>query len=237
MVSERSTPRSGLRPGQPGVDALLFRPKHAAFAKILFLCGLTALMGCVDTVAQREPEPQVPKRTNMARREGVSPRGAAVGIYIDSASPEVADRLWHLFEAEARDREINVTGDAKRTNYFANAVLAAAPAEGGTVYSFIWDLYSAKNSHAHIQRIDDQIFVKGPPVSIEAVDDAILTQIAAKSADDLAAVLSNMPEAIAAASSPASKAFVARASEDGTTTVLGTSPAPRELASGMAAAR
>jgi hypothetical protein len=212
----------------------------ARAAKLLIICGLTALAaGCVETTAQREPQPQLPQRTNMVQREGVSPRGASVAIAdIQGVSAPVSEHLSAIFTQAARERDINLT-DAKAANYLVRGYLSASPTEGGATFALIWDVYDAKKRRT--QRIDDLVFVKGSSGSLEAADDAALTQIAAKSAGDLAAVLSNMPEAIAAASSPSAKSFVAKASEDGTTSIPGTPPAvaasgPREPAAGAAAA-
>jgi hypothetical protein len=236
-------PQSGLRPQRPGAAASLFQSKHVVnAAKILILCGLTALAaGCVETTAERQPQPQLPQRTNMARRDGVSPHGASVAIDIQSASPAVAERLWHVLEAEAQGHDLNVA-DSKAANYFARGFLSSAPAEGGATFSVVWDIYEAKKLGTRIQRVDDRAFVKGATGNLETIDEATLSEIAGKSADDLAAVLSNMPEAIAAASSPSAKAFVARAPDGGTTSVPGTPPAkaasvPKEPAPGVAAAR
>lgn len=210
----------------------------ARTAKLLIICGLTALAGCVETTAQREPQPQMPQRTNMVQRDGVSPRGASVAIAdIQGVSVPVSEHLSAIFTQAARERDINLA-NAKTANYLVRGYLSASPAEGGATFALIWDVYDAKKRRT--QRIDDLVFVKGVSGSLEAVDDVTLTQIAAKSADDLAAVLSNMPEAIAAASSPSTNAFVAKASEDGITRVPGTPPAvaasAREPTPGAAAA-
>ena len=122
----------------------MFQLKHAAVAKILILFGLTVLVaGCVETTAQREPQPQVPQRTNMVRREGVSPRGASVAIAdIQGLSAPKADQLSRIFLQEARTREINLA-DAKTANYLVRGSLSASPAEAGATYALIWDVYDA----------------------------------------------------------------------------------------------
>ena len=51
---------------------------------------------------------------------------------------------------------------------------------------------------ARVQRVDDQIAVKGSAADPWTLaDDRVLASLASKSADDLAAILSNMPEAVA----------------------------------------
>lgn len=216
----------------------MVQPEKAIFgAKALLVSGLTLFAaGCVDTVAQREPEAQLPLRTNMVQRDGVSPRGASVAIAdIQGVSTPVSDQLSQVFQQEAQARDINLTG-AKNANYLVRGYLSAAPAEGGSSFSLVWDVYDSKKRRT--QRIDDAIFVKGAPATLETADNAVLSQIAAKSADDLAAVLSNMPEAIAAASPSGTKAVaVARAKDDGTTKVPGTLPPQSASAQSPATSR
>ncbi len=220
-------------------------PRTALAAKYAGIGALALIAaGCVETVAQREPAPPAEApRTNMARREGYSPRGASVSVAaIQGISAPAGDRLAQLFDQQARLRDINLT-EAKTAHYLVKGYLSALPAEGGATYSIVWDIYDAKKRAIQIQRIDDRVFVKGASAASELVDDAALTQIASKSADELAAVLTNMPEAIAAVSSPVVKAVaVAPDPEDGTTNVAGTSPdttatpAPRASGIGLAAA-
>jgi hypothetical protein len=241
MVTETTMARSGLRRDPPEAHAPTCHPANAArTAKALVVCGLTLFAaGCVETTAKRDPEPQMPQRTNMVLREGVSPHGASVAIAdIQGVPAPVSEHLLRIFEQDARTREINLA-DPKAANYLVRGYLSASPAEGGATFALIWDVYDARKRRT--QRIDDSVFVKGATGTLETINDAVLTEIAAKSSDDLAAVLSNMPEAIAAASVPGAKAVsVARASEDGTTTVSGTPPAmaasPPQTGKGVAAA-
>jgi hypothetical protein len=184
---------------------------------ILALC----LAGCVETTAQREPAPEVPKSSNMARREGVSPHGASVAVgQLQGLPGSESGRLSELFQSEASARDVNLTAP-KNANYLVRGYLNATPAEGGATYAMVYDVYDAKKHRA--QRIEDQVYVKG--ASPDIADDAALRQIASKGAEDLAAVLTNMPEAVAAsASGPAldtSKPAAQSADEDGTTTIPG----------------
>jgi hypothetical protein len=208
----------------------------------LIICGLTALSaGCVETTAQREPQPQLPPRTNMVRRDGVSPHGASVAVAdIQGVSMPVSEHLSAIFMQAAREREINLT-DAKSANYLVRGYLNATDAADGATFALVWDVYDSKKRRT--QRIDDWVFVKGAKGNLETVDDATLTKIATKSADDLAAVLSNMPEAVAAAALPGSKAVaVALVPDGGSTAVPGTPPdiaastPPRTAAPGIATA-
>ncbi len=173
--------------------------------------------GCVDTVAQNEPAAQVPAHQNMARRDGVSPYAASVAVTdIQGAPPAASADLSRAFEKQARARDINLT-DSKTAHYLVRGYLNPASAEDGVAFSVVWDVYDAKKRRA--QRIDDFVFVKGAAARPDGIDDAVLNQIAAKSADDLAAVLSNMPEALAAGSSPSAKQISVAQTSDGVSRV------------------
>lgn len=219
------------------------QPANTANAvKILSLCGSALLVaGCVETTPQPAPEAKAPPRINMVRREGVSPGGATVAITdIQGVPAGVSANLSRAFEAQARDREIRLTGQ-KTANYLVRGYMSMSPAEGGATFAFVWDVYDSKKRRA--QRIDDSIFVKGATAVPEAIDDAALNQIAGKSADDLAAVLTNMPEAVAAANILSAKtvsAARAPAPDGGTTTVAETpavaGPSPQAAGVGIAAA-
>jgi hypothetical protein len=135
---------------------------------------------------------------------------------IQGVPPSALADLSRAFEKQARAREINLT-DSKTAHYLVRGYLNPSPAKDGAAFSVVWDVYDAKKRRA--QRIDDFIFVKGAAASPDGIDDAMLNQIAAKSADDLAAVLSNMPEAIAVASSPSAKPVSVAQTSDGVTRV------------------
>jgi len=211
----------------------------AILLKSLGLCGLTLIAaGCVETAAQREPDPQASQHSNIARRDGVSPYGASVAVAgIQGVPASAADDLSHAFEKQARARDINFA-DAKNANYLVRGYVIASPAEGGTSFSVVWDVYDSKKRRT--QRIDDVVFVKDSTATSETINDLALNQIAAKSADDLAAVLTNMPEAIAAASSPSARAVSVAQTSSETSSVPGTmapaSTAPQVTGIGMAAA-
>ena len=66
--------------------------------------------------------------------------------------------------------------------------------EGGAEIDIVWDVFTPDKQRA--QRLSDAIAVKGSGDDAWAmIDDAALNSVAAKCADDLAAYLSNTPEA------------------------------------------
>ena len=167
-------------------------------------CALLALglPGCVDTgsdVTARSAGANV-ARTTLARRADVSPSGASVAFASLEGPPQaVSARFVAAFASEAGNRDIRLA-DPKTARYQMRGYLTAYTAEGGTAIAYVWDVFDASKQRA--QRLTDAIVIKGAagdPWSL--VDDRALASVAAKSADDLAAFLSNTPEAIAAARS------------------------------------
>ena len=188
----------------------------------LALACLALLSGCVDNseVAQA-PDPAAPHAPNMARREGVSPSGATVSVAsFEGAPQEVTDRFAPMFADAAKRGEINIA-DPDQANYLVRGYLNAYPEGDATAVAFVLDVFDSKKQRT--QRIEDEVVLKGQtadPWSL--VDDSALAAVAAKSADDLAAVMTNTPEAIAANGAPSEGHNVA--AEDGQTVVAATPP-------------
>ena len=68
--------------------------------------------------------------------------------------------------------------------------LTATPVEGGAEVDLVWDVFTPDKKRA--QRLSDAIAVRGSSEDAWAmIGDAGLDSVAAKSADDLAAYLSN----------------------------------------------
>ena len=170
---------------------------RSAFCAAL-LGGALGVGGCVETgsdlKASRGP---ALAHSSLARRADVSPAGASVALTSLEGPPQaVGARFAQAFVAEAGGRDIQLT-EAKDARYLIRGYLTAYPAEGGTALAYVWDIYDAGKQRA--QRLTDGLIVKGVSADPWAlVDDKALASIAAKSADDLAAFLTNTPEAIAA---------------------------------------
>ena len=81
-----------------------------------------------------------------------------------------------------------------KARYLARGYVTASLIEGGAEVDIVWDVFTPDKKRA--QRLSDAIAVKGSGDDAWAmVDDAALNSVAAKCADDLAAYLSNTPEA------------------------------------------
>ncbi len=164
------------------------------------VAGALALVqaACTDTLPQLQanaPEAQVQGR--IAARPGVSPSGATVAFVNVSGAPDtVAARFATAMSQALGARKISPE-DAGKANYLIRGHLTAVSGDGGTIIAYVWDIYGSDRRRR--QRLEDEIAVKGQasdPWSL--VDEKVLSSIAGRSADDIAAFLTNMPEAIAA---------------------------------------
>ena len=161
-------------------------PKAAALLASAFLCG------CVDVAADLGPKVEV--FSQFERRDGVSLAGATATIVsIEGAPAEIAERFNQRLVKDAADREI-VLVEQNKAHYLVRGYLSVAPAEGGAVVDYVWDIFTPDKRRA--QRLTDEIAVQGTGDDAWAIiGDAALDSIAARAADDLAAYLSNTPEA------------------------------------------
>lgn len=188
-----------------------------------------ALAGCVEQVAQHAPTAAATQRATLARRPGVSPGGATVALAsLEGAPQSVVERFTAAFGREAQGREI-VLAPSTGSNYIVRGYLDAHPAPGGTAVAYVWDVFDARKSRA--QRVADAITVPGSaadPWSV--VDDKALASVAGKAAEDLAAFLTNTPEAVAAmrpgASAPKPTAVATAAAPGGVSVAPMSQPAP-----------
>jgi hypothetical protein len=191
---------------------------------LALVCGF-GLAGCVEDVAQAPPVPAAPPADNIARRPDVSPAGATVGVASISGAPAgLGDRFQAMFAAAAKRGNVSVV-DGGSPNYLVRGYLSAYPeGDNATAVAYVLDVFDSKKQRT--QRVGDEILVRGQasdPWSL--VNDDVLAAVAAKCAANLAAVMTNTPEAIAANSAPAAAAQVATAPvppADGRTVVAAT---------------
>ena len=164
--------------------------------KLLLLAPLlaAALAGCVDNASDLQ--------ASAVRPASASPAGASVAfVSLEGAPAEIAARFSQLAAAEAARRDVALAPPAA-AHYLVRGYLSATPAEGGTAFTYVWDVFD--KSRQRIQRTQDSLFVKTPAANPwSAADERVLASLAARSADDLAAVLAQTPEALAARAAPA----------------------------------
>jgi predicted small secreted protein len=168
------------------------------------LCLATSLLaGCNETTSSLR-EPIKAAASAPVRNPNASPRGASVALNltgVESVPPAVVSRFSEALAHAADVREVEVV-DPKLAKYFVQMHLTAYPAgNGATALAYVSDIFDGKKNRA--QRLGADIVLKGTAAdSWSLVDDRAVEAIAARSADDLAAFLSNTPEAVAAASAP-----------------------------------
>lgn len=155
-----------------------------------------ALGGCVEQVA--DANLALPSHPAIARNPGVSPAGAAIAFAsLDGAPSAALERFVASLRAEAAAREITLAEPGK-ARYQVRGYLSAATGSNGALVSYVWDVFDSGKRRA--LRVSDAIMVPGARGDVwSALDERAMRSLAAKSADDLAAFLSNTPEAVAAA--------------------------------------
>jgi len=195
------------------------------------------LAGCVDTASQVRVEPAAaPSR--IARRPGVSPRGATVALASVAGAPQdVNDRFALAFAQLAGAQELTTVEPGKAA-YLARVYIDAGNGEAGvTRISYVVDLFD--RARKRVARLSDEIPVKGGAADPwAAADDSVLSALAARSAGDLADALTNTPDAVASAAvASAAGAPRARAGSAGSTTAARQAPEPAAARVGLAATR
>ena len=118
---------------------------------------------------------------------------------MEGAPSPLQTQFMALFNADVAQHDVALT-DSASARYLARGYISAFPVDGGAQLTYVWDIYDRTNHRA--QRLNDEIALKGAaadPWSL--VDGAALPALAARSAGELAAYLSNTPEALPPASS------------------------------------
>ncbi len=183
---------TGARAGKLGAARFL--------AAVVLVC---ALGGCAETMDSFQTA-SVDNGQHPVVRPGMSPSGATVAFAsIEGPPPALAARFIDQLAAASASRAI-VTADPQSANYLVRGYLTAYAVPEGTAITYVWDVFDNQKHHA--QRVDDTITLKasaGDPWSL--ADEAVMASIAGKSADDLAAYLSNTPEAVAVAAQPTAR--------------------------------
>lgn len=190
----------------------------------LLCVGALALGGCVDTAADLG----APKSAALAQpapltaRPGVSPHGASVALAsLEGAPDAVASRFRQIFARAAESRDIATTAGPD-ADYRVRGYLSAYLGAGTTRLAYVWDIFDRDGRRA--RRLTDEVAVKSGDAPWESLDDTALTDVAARGADDLAAFLSNTPEAIAAASGAGAGLTVAAAARAAPAAAQGARP-------------
>lgn len=212
--------------------------KLTALAAIMAATLALPLAACVDTASQVRVEPAAAP-SKIARRPGVSPRGATVALASVSGGPQDAnDRFAQAFAQAAAAQEMT-TVEAPKAQYLARIYIDAGAADQGvTHFSYVVDLFD--RAKKRIARLTDDVPVKGAAADPWSIaDDSVMSALAARSAGDLADALTNTPEAVAGAAiaSAAPGAQRVAAAPSGGSTAMRQAPEPAQTRLGLAASR
>jgi len=161
-------------------------------------CALAALAlaGCVDDAADLAVRPEA--RAPIARRPDMSIANASVAfVSVEGAPAAIAASFNQEMARQAAARAI-VTADARKARYLVRGYLTAYPTQDGAAVEYVWDVFTRDKQR--VQRVSDVLEVKGTGDDAWGIAGAgALASVAAKSADDISAFLSNTPEAVAVA--------------------------------------
>ncbi len=171
---------------------------RSTLALLVALTAPLALGACVAVETTAEIAPDEEASHQFALRAGANLAEASLAIVsVEGAPPAIVADFATKLDGAARSRDLAVV-DAVRARYLVRGYLSASPTEDGAEIEYVWDVFTADKQR--VQRLSDVIEVKGEGDDPWALaGEAVLTSVAAKSADDLAAFLSNTPEAAPAA--------------------------------------
>jgi hypothetical protein len=126
-----------------------------------------------------------------------------------SGAPEpLAEQIKSAFAQQAAERDITIA-DSKDADYLVRGYVNAAPTESGTAVTVVLDIFDAAKKRA--LRLHDSLVVNIAAAASDpwsAIDVASISNMAAKTTENLAAFLTTTPEALAGAkAAPAPKAM------------------------------
>ena len=158
---------------------------------LLTLIGAAGLAGCVETAGEISTGAD---HQQFVRRPDATMAGATMAIMsVDGAPAGIAAEFNQSLEKAAAASQIAVA-PPNSARYLVRGYLSASLVEGGAAIDFVWDVFTSNKQRA--QRLSDTLLVRGSGDDPWAmVGPTALDSIAAKCADDLAAYLSNTPEA------------------------------------------
>ena len=162
-----------------------------ALASSLLLLGCAALGGCNDVASD---PPSADGQAQFVRRDDANMAAATVAIVsVEGAPGDLSAHFTQSLDEAAAARRIAVASPAK-ARYLVRGYLTASPIEGGAEVDLVWDVFTPDKQR--VQRLSDAIAVRGSGDDAwTMIGESGLDSVAAKSADDLAAYLSNTPEA------------------------------------------
>jgi hypothetical protein len=173
------------------VSSAIKDPVRAFVAGLILLLACATLSGCNDVAAN---PPNTDAQAQFGLRDDANMAGPTVTIAsVDGAPADLSSPLRQSLDEAAAARRIAIASPAK-ARYLVRGYVTASLIEGGAEVDIVWDVFTPDKKRA--QRLSDAIAVKGSGDDAWAmIDDSALNSVAAKCAEDLAAYLSNTPEA------------------------------------------
>lgn len=157
------------------------------------LALLMGLAGCAETAPPFETA-----LAPVVRREGANLAAAPVTLVSLQGAPEGRARDFEAaLKRELSSRGVAMT-PAKSGHYGLRGYLAAWSEPGGANFSYVFDVYDRLRVRA--TRLDASFVVKGEGDAWSLMNDKTVDALAAQSAEDIAAWLSQTPEAAPALS-------------------------------------
>lgn len=168
-------------------------------------CGET-LPGLVASAPVVGPD-SAAAAPRLTAQPGISPAGASLAfISLDGPNPPAAARLHAALSRALSAREV-ATAPSASANYLVQGHMSAWRSDNGVAISWVWDVYDSSRRRLH--RLEDRIEAAASGADPwSSLDGAALESVASGAAQELAAFLSNTPEAAAAAKGGAALAAV-----------------------------
>lgn len=168
-----------------------FAPRKTFASGLLFLLAAVGLGGCVESAGDIAPGAA---SEQFVRRQDASMAGATIAIMsVDGAPAELTAEFSQALDRAAAQRQV-ATAPPTSARYLVRGYLSASLVQDGAEVDFVWDVFTPDKQRA--RRLSDAIVVRGSGDDPWAmVNQAAVDSIAVKCADDLAAYLSNTPEA------------------------------------------
>ena len=137
--------------------------------------------------------------TPLVKREGVSFAAATVALVsLDGAPEATAQEFRDALARQFAAHDIAGAG-AREARYLLRGYLSASSADGGARLEYVVDVFDRRRKRQ--MRLSDEVAAQGSGDAWSQMSAATLDAAAGKCADDLAAFLSNAPEAKAAPTS------------------------------------
>lgn len=155
--------------------------------------GLELLGGCVETTAAIPPVAELDQHRMVQREDANLPAVKLAVMSLTGAPEEVEGKFKAAFETETNKLQLGFVPE--KADYFLRGYLTAYPSGDETAVDVVWDVFDSHKKRA--QRLADQMVVPKPGEtgSWTSLTPEDWEKFAALSAANLAAFVSNTPEA------------------------------------------